>query len=183
MTKYRNKYRIDSTRLKNWDYKREGIYFITICTKHREHFFGNINNGKMILSDLGKIVELEWEKTFALRKDMNLKMGEYIVMPNHFHAIIVIGKNQYNNTSGRDAMHCVSTGNTFGPQSKNLPSIIRGFKSSVTTFARKKQIMDFAWQPRYYDHIIRNYESLQKISEYIINNPKNWNIDEFYSST
>ncbi len=75
MTKYRNKYRIDSTRLKNWDYKQEGIYFITICTKNREHFFGHINNGKMILSDMGKIVELEWEKTFVLRKDMNLKMG------------------------------------------------------------------------------------------------------------
>ncbi len=107
MTKYRNKYRIDSTQLKNWDYKQEGIYFVTICTKNREHFFGHINNGKMILSDMGKIVELEWEKTFVLRKDMNLKMGEYIVMPNHFHAIIVIGKNQYNNMSGRE--QCIAS--------------------------------------------------------------------------
>ena len=110
----------------------------------------------MQLPRFGEIVEKHWLRTFSLRKDMNLKMGEYVVMPNHFHAIIGIGKNSYNSGKhipnggffeGRDAMHRVSTGskNSFGPQSKNLGSIMRGFKSAVTTSARKIGLK-FAWQ-------------------------------------
>ena len=72
----------------------------------------------------------------------------------------------------RDAMHCVPT-NQFDPQSKNLASIIRGYKSSVKKYATINNI-DFVWQPRFHDHIIRNDESFHRISEYIINNPLNW---------
>jgi len=98
----------------------------------------------------------------------------------------------------RDAMHCVSTiitdvsiipdppvpvtKNNFGPQSKNLASIIRGFKSSVTTNARKIHA-GFDWQPRFHEHIIRNDESYQRISEYIQNNPVNWHADKFYNES
>src|SRR5690606_31495867 len=121
-----------------WDYRWSGAYFIAICTKNREHWFGEIVDGVMELSDIGKIVQSEWLKTFEMRPDMNLWMGEYVVMPNHFHAIIGIGDNEYNSqrdpqwdTQRRDAMYCVSTtqthsskpNNKFGPQSKNLPSI------------------------------------------------------------
>jgi len=129
-----------------------------------------------------------------MRPDMNLWMGEYVVMPNHFHAIIGIGDNEYNmrDTPRRDAMHCVSTTvdtanttenqkpkNQFGTQSKNLASIIRGFKIGVTKNARQIN-PGFAWQSRYHDHIIRNEKSYQTISEYIINNPLNWSEDKFY---
>lgn len=168
----------------------------------------------MVLSELGKIVEPEWLKTIEIRPDMNLQMGEYVVMPNHFHAIISIGINKFNTklnrvdfggaicgAMGRDAMHRVSTGETnvtnepnitniaksidsiynnkFGPQSKNLASILRGFKSAVTTFARINNI-EFDWQPRFYDHIIRTDTSFQRISKYITNNPANWKDDKFY---
>src|SRR5690554_2686213 len=137
--KYKNKYRIASTRAQWWDYSANAAYFVTICTKNRKHFFGEIKNGKMILSEIGKIAHSEWLKTFEMRPDMNLIRGEFVVMPNHFHAIIGIGKNQYNSQCDthdrrRNAMHCVSTAtadfpkNQFGPQSKNLASIIRGFK-------------------------------------------------------
>ena len=209
--KFQNKYRIPTARLKNWDYGSDAMYFVTICTAHRECYFGNIVNGEMVLSELGKIVEPEWLKTFEMRRDMNLQMGEYVVMPNHFHAIISIGINKYNTkynrgdvggagggVVGRDAMHRVSTGETgitnemvdakpidgvyknkFGPQSKNLASILRGFKSAVTTFARINNI-NFDWQPRFHDHIIRTDESFQQISKYISNNPANWKDDKFF---
>jgi putative transposase len=98
-------------------------------------------------------------------------------MPNHFHAIIGIGRNQYNSVDGIDINN--TTGNKFGPQSKNLASIIRGFKSAVTINARIIN-PDFGWQSRYHDHIIRNQNSFQRIQSYIINNPIKWKIDTFY---
>lgn len=191
---YKNKYRIESARLKNWDYGWNATYFVTICTKDRIGFFGNVVDGEMVLNDIGEIVETEWLKTFEMRPDMNLELGEFVVMPNHFHAIIGIGENEYNTKRNpgwdperRDAMHCVSTindtinetKNKFGPQSKNLASIIRGFKIGVTKNARLIN-PDFAWQSRYHDHIIRNDQSFQKITEYIMNNPLNWSEDQFH---
>ncbi|MGC8803495.1 MAG: transposase [Bacteroidales bacterium] len=188
MEKYKNKYRISSARAQWWDYRNAAAYFITICTQHREHFFGKIINGQMELSEIGKIVESEWLKTFGLRTDMNLIMGAFVVMPNHFHAIVGIGDNEYNTPRrGRDAMHGVSTTvpivpqNHFGPQSKNLASIVRGFKSSVTVAARKINPA-FAWQSRFHDHIIRNHESFQRITQYILNNPTNWQKDNFFNT-
>ncbi len=223
MKKYKNKYRIASTRLRNWDYGWNALYFVTICTKNRVCWFGEVRNGTMLLSEIGAIAKAEWLKTFTMRPDMNLWMGEYVVMPNHFHAVIGIGRNQYNvdgdggdgdgggdggdgdgggddgdggggdgdgggddgdGGGGRDAMHCVSTSppppkNQFGPQSKNLASIIRGFKIGVTKNARQIN-PDFTWQPRYHDHIIRDDKSLHRISQYILNNPSNWKEDKFH---
>lgn len=196
MDKFKNKYRISTARLQNWDYSWAAVYFITIGTHDRLSYFGEIIKGKMQLSSIGEMVESEWLKTFELRKDMNLYMGEFVVMPNHFHAIIGICENSYNtqrNTHRRDAMHCVSTfpnhtldsdtlksKNKFMPQSKNLASIIRGFKSSVTVNACKINI-DFRWQSRFHDHIIRNNDSFNRITNYIIHNPANWQEDNFFN--
>ncbi len=170
MKKFKNKYRISSARLQNWDYGAAALYFITICTQNRVHYFGVVRDGQMQLSEIGKIVESEWLKTFTIRQDMNLWPGKYVVMPNHFHAIIGIGVNKYNT---RSVPHPSHPKNQFGPQSKNLASIIRGFKSSVTIGARKIN-PGFQWQSRFHDHIIRDNISFQKISNYIINNPINW---------
>ncbi|WP_245996697.1 transposase [Marinifilum flexuosum] len=218
--KFQNKYRIASARLKDWDYGSNAIYFVTICTQNREHYFGEIINGKMQLNAIGELVQKEWIKTPELRPDMNLELGEFVVMPNHFHAIITIGKNKYNtrrdamprvsyeneSESGliamprvlnkneqKDARHGVSTFDqtknnkdarhgvsTFGAQSKNLASIIRGFKSSVTTVARKIN-PKFAWQTRFHDHIIRDFDSYHRIEQYIQNNPASWKEDEYTS--
>lgn len=199
--KFRNKYRISSTRLPNWDYGRNATYFVTICTQNRECFFGNVVRGEMQLSAIGKIAQTEWLKTFDLRPDMNLTMGAYVIMPNHFHAVIIIGKNQYNmdgNDGGHDGhggdgdghveTQCIASLplspppsppiNQFGPQRKNLASIIRGFKIGVTTRAHKINPV-FAWQSRYHDHIIRNNESFERICNYILTNPENWKNDKF----
>jgi putative transposase len=173
MKKFQNKYRVPSARLEGWDYGSGGWYFVTVCTAGREHHFGKIKGGVMTLSPIGKIAQKEWEKTPGVRSDMNLTLGEFVVMPNHLHLIIGIGENRYNagsNTKNQDR---------FGSQSKNIGSIMRGYKSAVTTFARVNKI-DFAWQPRFYDHIIRTDEDLEKISEYIRTNPMNWENDELF---
>ena len=195
-----------SARLQSWDYANEGMYFITICTGNRDCYFGQIvcsvetpcmasqNNPvtpyQMQLSDIGKIAAEEWVKTIELRPDMNLELGEYVVMPNHVHGIIMIGENQHNDGGGngsRDAMHRVSTtrtdpepSNKFGPQRKNIGSIMRGYKSAVTTWARKNDV-PFAWQTRFHDHIIRSAEEYERISDYIRNNPAKWGEDRFYN--
>ena len=122
LDKYQNKYRISSARLQSYDYGSAGMYFITICTKNRLHYFGEIDNGIMQFSKLGNIATEEWIKTPNIRPDMNLELGAFVVMPNHFHAILIIGNNQYNRQRDtqrivdrivdrrrRDAMHCVST--------------------------------------------------------------------------
>ncbi len=210
MALFNNKHRVETTRLHNWDYGSSAHYFITICTKNKAHFFGLIRNDEIILSPLGDIVHNEWLQTPVIRPDMNLTLGEFAIMPNHFHAIISIGDNKFNSPPRRDGMHPVSTDtvstdpvstdpaskqqgltqpdsiahdltkNRFGTQSKNLSSIIRGFKSSVTIKA-KKTVPDFGWQERFYDHIIRNDESYNRISRYIIDNPANWKNDKLYS--
>ena len=91
---FHDKYRIPSSRLQTWNYANTGMYFTTICTKEREPYFGKIINGQMRLSELGKVAESEWTKTIELRPDMNLELGEFVVMPNHVHGIILIGVNR-----------------------------------------------------------------------------------------
>jgi len=185
MDKFHNKYRIPSARVSWWDYGWSALYFVTICTKDKEYFFGDIINEKMQLSEIGEIVKAEWLKTFELRPDMNLTMYEYIIMPNHFHAIIGIGKNQYNTpiveTQCIASLQSEQSKNRFAPQSKNLASIIRGFKIGVTKSARLVNPC-FAWQTRFHDHIIRNHKSYINIANYIITNPQKWENDTFYSS-
>ena len=78
-----------SIRLKGYDYSADGLYFITICTKDRNHYFGRVIDGKMVLNERGLIVKNEWLNTINVRKD-EVILHEYIVMPNHFHAIIEI---------------------------------------------------------------------------------------------
>ena len=198
MKKFRHTYRIESARLRGWDYGSNAAYFVTICTGDQNHYFGEIRDGIMHLSEIGVIANSEWFKSPQIRPDMNLELGAFVVMPNHIHGIVIIGKNKFNqyhvNIDGngcRDAMHCVSTKtimqpslnpkNRFGPQSKNLAAIIRGYKSAVTKRARQIN-PHFTWQSRYHDHIIRNPESDYNIENYIQNNVKDWTLDRFFNS-
>lgn len=176
MSLFQQKYRIDSARLKNWDYATNATYFITICVKDMAMAFGQIINGDMYLNDLGTIANNEWQKTAEIRADMNLKLDAFVVMPNHFHAIIAIGENRYNSSADPDKEK-----GQFGPQAKNLASIVRGYKSAVSREA-KAIYPDFKWQAKYHDHIIRDEESYIHIHNYIINNPLNWQKDKFYMS-
>ena len=180
MDKFSGKYRIDTTRLKKWNYAWKGFYFVTISTRGFKNHFGEIIDDKMIYNKLGFEVEQQWMKTVELRPDMNIILEDFQVMPNHFHGIVGIGKNEYNSLTSENlkANRNLLTENQFGPQRKNLGSIIRGFKSSITSFARNNHIL-FDWHPLFHDHLIRNNSEMQKIKKYIQNNVKNWKKDRF----
>jgi len=160
------------------------MYFVTICTKNREEFFGEIIDGKMILNEIGKIAEnclQEIPQHFP-----HANASEFVVMPNHVHVVIEINWNniqQCVETQNFASLQCLTDfaslpcpQNKFGSQSKNLASIIRGFKIGVKKYATINDL-NFTWQPRFYDHVIRNDESLNKIREYIQTNPEMWERD------
>jgi len=174
MKKYKNK---KQYRYKGYDYSQDGFYFVTICTKNREFYFGDIVNKKINLSEIGKITEkcwLEIPNHFPF-----VKLDEYIVMSNHLHGIIIIENNTQNvgtQNVGTQNFAFLRYENKFGPQSKNLSSIIRGFKIGVTKYAKNNNII-FGWQSRFYDRIIRNNNELNRIRQYIINNTVKWELD------
>jgi REP element-mobilizing transposase RayT len=164
--------------LQTWDYGWNAAYFITICTKNRKHFFGEVHNGKMNLSEMGILANKFWFEIPEHFPFVNL--DSFVVMPNHIHGIIVIDK-EYNAT-GNEFFHREIIGRQrFQNQGKDtVSSIIGSYKSVVTKYARKINV-DFGWQSRFHDHIIRNDKSYERIKNYIINNPAKWN-DDFFNS-
>ncbi|MDO4704111.1 transposase [Tannerella sp.] len=187
--KFQNKYRIPSTRLQNWDYRWNAAYFVTICTHNRECFLGEVVNGKMKLSGIGIIADILWHE--IKNHAPNIELGEFVVMPNHVHGILILNNNDGNadnNDNNVETTHALSLQSQqqtigqkrFQNQGKNtLSSIIGSYKSAISKHAHRLGF-DFAWQSRFYDHIIRDEQSYQNISEYIINNPLKWNDDKFY---
>jgi putative transposase len=218
MEKYKNKYRNDSTRLKNWDYGSSAFYFVTICTKNRERYFGDIvanhigaqcnsgvvvgtqhndgvvvgtqhndgivvgtqhndgivvgtqhNDGVVVGSqnfaslratEIGMIANQYWN---AIPQHFPfVELDEFIVMPDHIHGIL------HFNVENRQW-----TKNIFGPQSRNLASVIRGYKAGVKKYATINNI-EFFWQTRFYEHIVRSNSRLNIIRQYIKNNPTQW---------
>jgi putative transposase len=168
------------------DYSKPGIYFITICTKDREHYFGKISDKKMELSEIGKIAQQCWEKIPALCSQIEL--DNYVVMPNHLHGIIIIKNGSRNRHNRGDGKECAENKGTGGASSlqemerrlQRLPVVMGSYKSIVTKMAHKNQKdsdLFFRWQKSYYDHIIRNKKSLNFIRRYILNNPANWEED------
>lgn len=180
---YNNKYRIDSSRLKHWDYGRNAAYFVTICTKNRENFFGEIFDGEMHLSEIGHEAEKYWQEIPDVFPFVIL--DAFVVMPNHMHGVVIINK-----PDDRDAVIMADGGNKsdrggitgdHNPMiQENLSRILRWYKGRVK-FETKQIQPDFAWQPRFHDSIIRNEKAFERIRNYIINNPSNWKEDKFYS--
>ena len=174
--KFQNKYRIPSARLKNWDYGNNGAYFITICTSNREYFFGEIvlvnDENEMQLNEIGKLAERFWAEIpnhFPF-----VELGNYVIMPNHIHGILIINKKNIVDDIV-ETLHCnVSTVNAteainkkelmaeISPKSGTISTIIRSYKSVVTKNAHFIHA-DFEWQTRFHDHIIRNSESFERM--------------------
>ncbi|MGZ2371543.1 transposase [Ancylomarina sp. YFZ004] len=185
--KFQNQYRIKSARLENWDYGSNAAYFVTICTQDRAHYFGEITDGIMQLSEIGFLAYKYWleiSEHFPF-----VELDEFVVMPNHVHGIIIINK-----PVSVETRHALSL-STQLPQQKHetigqkrfqnqgketLSSIIGSYKSVLTKNARKIHA-DFAWQARFHDHIIRNDQSFYNISDYIKNNPSTWKDDKFHA--
>ncbi len=173
----RKQYQRKSIRLREYDYANPNWYYVTICSNDRKIIFGKVENGKMLLNDYGKIVEEEWLKTKELRK--NIDLDYYVVMPNHFHGIIII--------ESRDIASYVPTDEyrKFGKvQPGSLGAIVRSFKSAVTKRINElgKNHSKSIWQSNYYEHIIRNENDLFFTRRYIELNPLKWELDEYYNS-
>jgi REP element-mobilizing transposase RayT len=185
MTLFKQKYRVESTRLKGWDYTAAGYYYVTICTKNRDCFFGEVIDDDVRLSIIGGIVAEEWLKTEEIRP--NVKLDEWIVMPNHMHAILIITHQLPVQTLRRSDesdvetfRRNVSTHPSQHPsrlQSNSLGSIIGQFKSVCTKRIWTAGFVEFGWQARFYDRILWDEKSLQKARQYIANNPLKWNMD------
>ncbi|MBS1745527.1 MAG: hypothetical protein JST21_05105 [Bacteroidetes bacterium] len=206
MNKYNpHKHHRRSIRLKGYDYSQAGLYFITICCQDRAYLFGNVVNGEIILNEYGTVAHNEWAKTPEIRN--NVELGEFVVMPNHIHGIIRLsGRGELHSPENETDVFNTSqppenetdvfntpqppdnlTGNYRGESisplrgpSQTIGAIVRGYKSSVTKQLNLLNIGCVVWQRNYYEHIIRNEQSYQRIAEYIINNPKNWKEDKFY---
>lgn len=178
-------------RLQWYNYGSEWAYFITICTKNRTHYFGDIVNGVMMVNDLGK-------HTYHCRQQIqtfhpHVIVKEYVCMPNHIHGIITVGthymrpiirhnknihsRNDCNPVDGCDPMDGCNP--SLQCTSESLGSIVRGFKIGVTQYAYQHAI-PFQRQSRFHDHIIRDQLSYERITQYIQNNPKNWKEDRFW---
>lgn len=167
-------YDIRQTPRATWHHYNGGEYFVTICTNDRVHYFGEIVDNKIQLTEIGQYLKTQIENTETIRGgDVTIPL--YTIMPNHVHLIVVIHCRDTPRVSNKnertDAVR--PYGCCFGIQTKNLGSVIRGIKCAVTRFANECNI-PFKWQKRYHDHIIRNQRELNRIAGYIENNPLIW---------
>ncbi|RKX84024.1 MAG: hypothetical protein DRP58_07835 [Spirochaetes bacterium] len=161
-----------SIRMKGYDYSKAGVYYITICTQNRKCLFGDIINGEMQLNDTGSVVVDEWMKIPGTQQGIELE--EWVVMPNHFHGIIIF-------TESVGAIHESPLPMTQ-KQRRNmgLPKLIGRFKmlSSKKINEIRQTPGVKLWQRNYWEHIIRNNDELINIREYIRNNPRKWSSDQ-----
>ena len=158
-----------TTRLKDYDYSKNGFYFVTTCTKDRAEHFGEIKDEKMILNNFGDIVKQQWmwlEEEYSY-----VDTDEYAVMPNHFHGILIIDSEQVGN--GRDR----SLQDNPTKKIKALSELIGAFKTTSSKLIHQSGLSIFHWQKSFYDHIIRNDKSLDQIRKYIHYNPLKWEYD------
>jgi REP element-mobilizing transposase RayT len=163
-----------SIRLKRHDYARAGAYFVTICAKDRECLFGQIEGETVILSEDGRLVDECWH--LLPRHFPNVELDAFVLMPNHVHGIIWITDMGMDRGTACRA----PTVERFGhPVSHSLPTIIRSFKSAVSQRINERRTIPgvLVWQRNYYEHIIRSDEELNRIREYIANNPAQWAMD------
>jgi len=175
-----------SMRLQSWDYSQEGVYFVTVCTQNREYLFGGIIDGLMHLNASGEMVVAAWDE--LPERFPFLELGAKVVMPNHFHAIVIISRR--GDPGDRPALlqgeHQVRP---YGKRAQGTPAgsigrIVQAFKS-VTTHQYIRGVRDCGWPPfpgklwqrNYYEHIVRDEEEWQRIHDYIAANPINWALD------
>jgi REP-associated tyrosine transposase len=196
MAKFKGKYRVESSRLQHWDYGWNGAYFITICAKNKKCYFGDVVDEVMKFSLIGVLADVFWHEINNHSK--NVELGAFVVMPNHIHGILILSGNDINGEiNGHGGVGMVETrhalslqqrrqktetvgDNRFQNQGKNtISSIVGSYKSAVSKHVHRLGF-DFTWQPRFYDHIIRDEQSYNRIERYIMDNPRTWHDDKFY---
>ncbi len=195
-----------SIRLGGYDYSVQGAYFVTICVQNRECILGSIQDEKMIFNEAGIMIKETWEKLPV--KYSGIEIDHYEIMPNHIHGIIHLSSphtcNDIVGAGPRACPACEShadngyTGNQIRTRkpykqgnhggiapTMSLSDVVHRFKS-FTTATYRKYVEKFNWPPfpgklwqrNYYEHIIRNENELNRIREYILNNPLQWDNDE-----
>lgn len=179
-----------SLRLPNYDYSQSGAYFVTIVAWHRECLFGEVANGKVKLNKIGQIVQWEWEE--LPKRFQYIELGAYVVMPNHFHGILIFHENvgatrpglnkaRANDMALPEAILDGIDGSPLpGPKPTSLGATMSQFKSRVTKRLWKIPSLKGTpiWQRNYYEHIIRNEKDLQNKTRYIEANPILWAEDD-----
>ena len=179
-----------SIRLKGYDYSRPGAYFVTIVTKHMACLFGEVIDGRMRTNVLGEIVGEEWLRSAGIREEIELFADEFVVMPNHVHGIVrivptaqAIGRVGVRAT-GRGVRATGRSPVPRGPAPSSLGSFIAGFKCAATRRINALRGTPGAavWHRNYYEHIIRDDESMCRIRQYIANNPIRWTVDRTNAS-
>lgn len=167
-----------SLRLQGYDYSQPGAYFVTICTRNRLSIFGRVDQGKMQLNKNGIIATRKWEQLDE--RFPEIEIDEFIVMPDHMHGIVII--------SDVGAIHELPQHELPRQREKNspiarrrmtLPMVIGFYKMNT---AKAINIANdtrgtHVWQRNYYEHIIRNEDSLNRIRRYIQKNPIKWSIE------
>ncbi len=160
-----------SGRLRGYDYAQSGIYFVTICAYRHAPLFGQISDGVMHLNDLGRLVDVEWRKTARVRPSVDLDL--HVVMPNHFHGLLIL----------RDGAAPAAGDGRPGVRANSLGAIMAQFKSMVTKKSRQLARPPGMpiWKRSYHDHIVRNKGALERIRQYIMENPGRWHEDRFWT--
>ncbi|MFC1585441.1 transposase [Fibrobacterota bacterium] len=161
-----------SRRLKGVDYSKSGLYLITANLKDRKQWFGKIIDNKMHLNNFGEIAEKEWLKTADIRT--YVKLDEFIIMPNHIHGIIGITENRPN----KERMFRRPPVIKLSLKPHSISSIMAQYKSIVTKLIRNSGLVEFDWQYRFHDHVIRSQRELDNIRAYVRNNPRDWDRKE-----
>ncbi|MDP2335110.1 MAG: hypothetical protein Q8N05_01415 [Bacteroidota bacterium] len=178
-----------SIRLKGYDYSQDGLYFITVCCQNRKCWFGKIENEEMIFNEYGQIASNEWIK--LTDRFPNFELDVFQIMPNHIHAIISL------NTVGAGFTPDLNDTNEIKGQPQGIAPTLVGdmvgaYKSIVANGCleifkikwggiNSVPMMGKIWQRNFHEHIIRNEQSYQIISDYIINNPAKWKDDKFFN--
>ncbi|WP_041245412.1 transposase [Geotalea uraniireducens] len=178
-----------SIRLRSYDYRLSGAYFITVCIFQREPILAEIVDGAARLTPLGEVVREEWLRSGQIRQEIEL--DEYVVMPNHLHGIVFIRDNVGAHGMRPGGMHPDCTPDYADSENrahgraplhrspKSLGALIAGFKSACTKRTNEMRATPGLpiWQRNYHERIIRNDEELHALRDYIYNNPARWEND------
>lgn len=176
MTLYKGKYRVESARLKGWDYSHPGFYFVTICTDQREQSLGMVTGQRVQHSLAGEIVRDEWMKTETIRP--NVRIEALVVMPNHVHSIVVITHRAKDANAAEETLQRnVSTLNPSRLKRNSLGSIVGQIKQQCMKRIRAAGMDTFGWQERFWDEILWDEKAIANVCQYIENNPTNWERD------
>ena len=181
-----------SVRLKDYDYSQEGAYFVTICAYGRECLFGDIGEGEMVLNGAGEMLRKWWNEIAV--KFGDIELDESVIMPNHFHGIVVIveaalcGRPEINEQPRVGQQSRTGQTTKTGQPHRVAPTlggIVDWFKTMTTNeYIRNVRQNNWPpfngklWQRNYYEHVIRNDDEMNHIREYIVNNPARWAEDE-----